>query len=1081
MLLLQGPGLFLLSTIGQSNVEDGALKLVPTIATIKYPDLAPGAGQGTANSINGDDQNGKEFSVQKELKHARQLRAQQNVESSYQAVGKYKEALKQFQDAHNRRAAAEVLKELGQLYDSLDDSGNALAAFKQAIGLSKDLKDKAGEIELLNEVGQLLVDLGQPDTAIKYASSALRLAESTDDTKDIAWASNTIGDAHYNLGDLKKSLEHYQRAYDLSVKLNDGVGQIRALVSFGYAYVDLSESSKAFEAYDRALTRSKLDNLPHWEAITLRALGNLQTKVGENQNAIDLFLKALKILESVHDRHLQATVLAGLGYAYEGIGEKERALEYYNEALAMFQVINHVWGESETRMDVGRVYQSLGDHQQAMSSYTRALLLFQELKMPRYQAQTLRDMGLLCYSLGDTRKALESYRRSLKLTRAGQDQRYEAYTLNYIGMAYQKAGETKKAIQYFHQALQLNRLASDPAGESLTLANVARAARDLNNLKEASQYIEAALEISESLRTKVSSQNSRAIYFASVRQQFDLYIDILMKQDKINPGRFGAEAFGVSERARSRSLLEMLDEAHAGIRQGVDPDLIERERTLRQWMLDKSERRMQMIAQKRNDEATALSRDLSRLNTEYDQLQAQIKVSSPRYAALTQPQPLTLKEVQQQVLSNDSLLLEFALGDERSYVWAVTRTEALAYELPNRVEIERQARDVYNSLVANQLQADETIEERQVRVAVANDLSSRISVLSNTLLGPVAAKLEASTLLIVPDGALQYIPFQVLHNPVANRPLLLDHEIVNEPSASALGLIVTEARGRKVGINSIAVLADPVFESDDPRIASGSKSAMTNRGSETELHRALRDVNLTAVENRIPRLLASRDEAEAIMSFAPWGSGFKATGFEASRATAMKAELAEYRIVHFATHGLLNNEHPELSGIVLSLVDEQGQPQDGFLRLHDIYNLNLPVDLVVLSACNTGLGKDVKSEGLIGLTRGFMYAGASSVVASLWKVDDEATAELMKRFYGAMLQEGLSPAAALRKAQLEMSKQKRWQSPYYWSGFIIQGQYIQTPRPTHFSTSKLTIVGGMVVILMLTLFLIWKRRRPNRL
>jgi CHAT domain-containing protein len=290
--------------------------------------------------------------------------------------------------------------------------------------------------------------------------------------------------------------------------------------------------------------------------------------------------------------------------------------------------------------------------------------------------------------------------------------------------------------------------------------------------------------------------------------------------------------------------------------------------------------------------------------------------------------------------------------------------------------------------------------------------------------------------------------------------------------------LIADTTARKQAAKTIAVFADPVFEADDPRIslANPKTKAVTSQLHETD-SRALRDVGLAQEGRRIPRLQASRAEADAIMSVTPWWSGLKATGFEASRATVMKPDLGNYRIVHFATHGLLNDVHPELSGVVLSLFDENGQPQDGFLRLHDIYNLKLPVDLVVLSACNTGLGKDVKGEGLIGLTRGFMYAGAASVVASLWKVDDEATAELMRYFYGFMLKDGLSPAAALRKAQVTMSQQKRWQSPYYWSGFIIQGQYFQRESMKASRVSSLAVLGSASAFLLLAAFLVLKRRR----
>jgi LPXTG-motif cell wall-anchored protein len=191
-------------------------------------------------------------------------------------------------------------------------------------------------------------------------------------------------------------------------------------------------------------------------------------------------------------------------------------------------------------------------------------------------------------------------------------------------------------------------------------------------------------------------------------------------------------------------------------------------------------------------------------------------------------------------------------------------------------------------------------------------------------------------------------------------------------------------------------------------------------------------------------------------------------------------QVGQHRIVHFATHGIVDYQHPQLSGLVLSLVDETGKPQDGFLRMHDIYNLKLPVDLVVLSACNTALGKDVKGEGLIGLTRGFMYAGAGGVVASLWKVDDDATAELMTHFYEGMFKRGLTPAAALREAQLALRSQKRWQAPYFWAAFVIQGQYNQQLLSSNGRSTSwwwVTVLGLLVSASALGGFFLLRRRR----
>jgi CHAT domain-containing protein len=506
-----------------------------------------------------------------------------------------------------------------------------------------------------------------------------------------------------------------------------------------------------------------------------------------------------------------------------------------------------------------------------------------------------------------------------------------------------------------------------------------------------------------------------------------------------------------------------------------------------------------LIASGKIDEAAGLAKEIDQLANDNDQLEIRIKSNSPRYAALTQPQPLGLREIQQQVLDDDSLLLEYMLGDERSYLWAITRTQLYSFKLPSRAQIEGAAGRFYKLLTANQPLPDETFEQRQARVADANThIAEEGALLSKLLLGPVADKLGTKRLLIVPDGALQYIPFQALTVPATTNaateqlritgnadqrvPLFVDHEIVNEPSASTLGLVMSDAAKRQPAPNSVAVFANPVFEVDDPRVKPNSSSESRAAGlSQRKEVQAFRDVGF-GEGKQIPPLPASREEADAIMSTVPWRSGLRFEGFDASRATISSAELSRYRIVHFATHGFVDYRHPELSGLVLSLVDEQGNAQDGLLRMHDIYNLKLPVDLVVLSACNTGLGKDVKGEGLIGLTRGFMYAGASGVVASLWKVDDEATAELMKHFYEGIFQKNLSPAASLRESQLAMWRQKRWHAPYYWAAFVIQGEYNPRPMPSRRLTASQIATGAAVTsVLCVIAFLFSRRRRARRL
>jgi CHAT domain-containing protein len=336
------------------------------------------------------------------------------------------------------------------------------------------------------------------------------------------------------------------------------------------------------------------------------------------------------------------------------------------------------------------------------------------------------------------------------------------------------------------------------------------------------------------------------------------------------------------------------------------------------------------------------------------------------------------------------------------------------------------------------------------------------------LLDPVASLLGNNRLIIVADGVLQYIPFAAL--PIPGRvtipharmengslprsgelvPLVMEHEIVSLPSAATIAVLREQLADRQPAPKTVALLADPVFSDEDGRVkkmAADHKAPNESTNPDPQrgaLERAERDAVALGVlrgDSGFPRLTETRQEAIRIAALVPGAEQRQYLDFQASRATAMSRDLSEFRYVHFATHGLLDTLRPELSGIVLSLVDEQGRQQNGFLFAHEVYNLKLPAELVVLSGCQTGLGKEIKGEGFVGLTRGFMYAGAARVMASLWKVNDQATAELMERFYRGVLRKKQRPAEALRAAQIEMWQQSRWKAANYWAAFVLQGEW----------------------------------------
>lgn len=460
---------------------------------------------------------------------------------------------------------------------------------------------------------------------------------------------------------------------------------------------------------------------------------------------------------------------------------------------------------------------------------------------------------------------------------------------------------------------------------------------------------------------------------------------------------------------------------------------MQQERYLQQQLDALETRRIETLSRPNYTPAQKAELDKKRqtLLGEYQDIQAQIRSTSPRYAALTQPQPLTLAQIQQQILDENTILLQYSLGYQRSYLWAVTKTSITSYELPKAAEIETIAKNFRTAVTAP------SSRDNLNQVAKANDAISQI------ILQPVAAQLGQKRLLIVGDGVLNYLPFAALSLPGKsgenrNPPLIVDHEIVLLPSASTLGILRQNYNDRQPPNRTLAILADPVFSANDERVKNSS-SATTQQAVESAnpgLSRSRGDKNA-----QFDRLKFTRQEAQIIQALVPAHSITQSFDFAASRATATSSNLSQYKIIHFATHGLANSAHPELSGIILSLIDEKGNPLNGFLRLTDIFNLKLAAHLVVLSACQTGLGQNIQGEGMVGLTRGFMYAGAQRVVVSLWSVDDEGTAGLMSSFYQGMLQKGLTPAAALRAAQLEMWKQEKWKSPYYWGAFTLQGEW----------------------------------------
>lgn len=986
------------------------------------------------------------------------LLSQWREDASRKAIGEFHKALSQWQAAGEKREQAVTSRIIGEIHYKLGETDAAISHYESSLSLARSINDTKLEGEVLNSLGYALLYRDKDAKARDHFNSALKAGRDTNSYQLQIHALNNIGEFHYYSGEMHKSLEIYDQALELCRNANYRRGRAQILLNLGYSHLELSDMSEASKFFDQALTLWRAVKDPRGEAMTLAALGQLNSRSGYKQKALDLYSQAIRTFRILGDKLGEAIISSSTGAVYSDLEENRKALQCYERALELYKSMKILNGEAGATILVGKLHHAIGDDKKAFAYLQKAVLMIHLLKEHRLKSYALQYIGAIYDSMGDKKRALEYYDQSLVFHRKGGDLRGEAYALSQIGKVIESLGDKEKAINHFNQALNLNRKAANIFGEISTLYNIARIQRNAGQLFESRTNIESALEKAEIGRTRVVRQDLRDSYLAIVRQSYDLHIDVLMMLDEKQRGEgFAMEAMEASERARARALIEMLIEARDGIYQGVDSSLVERKRLLQQQINEKAEHQIKLLEKRHTPEESAKAeKELEDAIEEYQQAHALILSASPRYAALAQPAILTAREIQQQLLDRDTALVEFALGDDRSYIWVITQQDVTTRVLPGRAEIEKVAREVYQLLTEpNREVKGETEIKKLARVDRARYQYWKASArLSRMIFDPVAEVLKKKRLLIVADGALQYIPFAALPSPrrsvitdqsspenkKANpkgqaakdsyRPMLIDYEITYLPSASTLAILRSEAITRNPASKSIALIADPVFSKDDSRFTQQNDVGKPSSSTRDRRQRG-----------RASRLPFSHKEADAIVAAFEGHELLVARGFDASRERVMSEDLSQYKVVHFATHGFINSEHPELSEILLSLLDKEGRGRNGSLRLHEIYGLKLSAELVVLSACQTALGKDVRGEGLIGLTRGFMYAGASRVMASLWSVDDAATASLMGKFYKKMMRDKMRPAEALRDAQREMFEQQPRLSPYYWAAFTLQGEW----------------------------------------
>jgi len=927
------------------------------------------------------------------------LREKQTAANLLSATRLFRESSRLFAVARSYDKAAESQLQVGEIYLILSEFDNARKSLEEAsnVAQSPEVQCRA-----LSDIARIYASIGPYSLADDYSRKASSLCEHLSEQAQ-AEALEAGGEVLYSGGDYSKSAEHLRRARDLFVTVKDENGQAQALVMLAYALFHGGERVQAVQAAGEALGLWSSTENRYGVAQARAALGIFAILTGQFETAQCNYRIAEPLFREIGDKDDEASVLNGLGYANRATGDWQKSLDYYQSAKAAFAAVRDLRGEHEAISGMGEALAATKNYKRLLPLYLLDLRLGRKANTPWLTAAAFSNIASAYEAEAEFTQAEVFYHRSLEAYQAAEHIYGESDTLIRIGHLQARRGKYSEAIASFQRANTLK----EKTGQIEEIAKIqyelAWIYRRLNRLEDSRLAIEKTIDIVENQRISISHFDTRALYFASVHRYYALYVQVLMSlYEQESELGFAKKAFEASERSKVRSLLDLLTTS--------DQDAPCDELLQRQL-------------------APVDSTDVRAIDS---------KQEDPSMAPT-----LTLEKVQAEI-GEDTALLEYALGDEKSYVWVVGPHQVTSHELPKSAQI-RQSVDAFRKeLIPPQLRNGESAVDYQARARNA-DQAYRLHAqqLSRSLLEPIPLS-GVKRLLIVPDESLQYIPFAALPlpGPAAGKKLLVNQfEVDVLPSASALGTLRKVSSRRAPATATAAIFADPVFEPDDERVSplqSGIKRSYEDRPA--SLTRAIRDVGGSQYIARLP---ASRDEAEAIAKVlrSPDPQGVHvALDFDASRANVLTDGLTRFRLVHFATHGVVDARHPEMSGLILSLVDRRGKRQDGYLRLGDIYKLKLSADLVVLSSCDSALGRDLESEGIMGLPRGFLYAGAKSVIASLWKVNDDATATLMSHLY-VRIKKGESPSSALRGAQLEMVQDEHWAHPYYWAAFVLQGDY----------------------------------------
>ena len=935
------------------------------------------------------------------------------------ALENYQQALEIMREVHDRAGEGTTLNDIALVYNDLGELDLALENYQQALEIMREVHDRAGEGTTLNDIALVYNGLGELDLALENYQQALEIMREVHNRAGEGTTLHNIGGVYNGLGELDLALENYQQALEIRREVEDRAGEGNTLHNIALVYHDFGELDLALENYHQSLEISREVKDRAGEGTTLNGIGFVHAHRGELDLALENYQKALEISREVKNRAGEGNALNSIGRVYDDRGELDLALKTFEQALEIMREVKDPIGEFTTLHNIAFVHQRRGELDLALKTFEQALEMMRETQYRTNENTILHNIAEVYHDRGELDLALEAYQQALEISREAKDRFGEGNTLNSIALIYNSRGELDLALENHQQVLEMMREVQYRAGEGTVLNNIALVYHNSGELDLALENYQKALEISREVQKRSSEftalrhiafvyqdhgkldlaletfqqaiivqETIRDLQYLEETKTFLLTENISIYQNTINLA-IGLEktnlAFSISEKAKSRSFLDQLGNTLPDVLKSADPELLAEFEKVNN-RLNALDYQLHEAFNKGNDTAIITSQ-INELEKQYNRLLENIKLQNPEYVSLITIDPLDLEEVQN-LLESQQTLISYFLTEEKSFAFVITKD---SFETINL--------EVSEEHLTQTLQAFHE-SKQSTDIEHLSYSQEHLANLYNGLIKPLETKnlLTSNELIIASHSILHSVPFSALYN--GEKYLSEEYQITHLPSASVLPFIQNKLNNNPN--------QEKILSMSYPRpLDSRGLTALTGAAEEAR--------NLAELYGTEP-FIGSRKATEE----------------------NLRTEVAGKDIVLLASHGILNDESPLRSHIVLAPSGENSDT-DGLLTVQEVYGLDLTAaNLVVLSACETAGGKLSSGDDLVGLTRAFIYAGTPSLVATLWAVNDESTKILMVQFH-KNIKDGMNYAEALGEAQAYLRSNPKYTHPYYWAPFVLVG------------------------------------------